>query len=155
MKILTLSLGLLMLSSFQKPTSSGISDESEAIKALVLNLFDAMRESDGEKAAALFQPGARMLTALKNAEGATRLAETPVSGFVEAVGKAKDEVWDERITHWEIKIDGPMAMAWTHYDFYRGDAFSHCGVNVFTLFHNGSDWKIVQIIDTRNTEGCK
>ncbi len=60
-------------------------------------------------------------------------------------------IWDPK-----IEIDGNLAQAWTQYAFYVGKKFSHCGVDAFQLF-KGTDgtWKIFQLADTRQKEGCK
>ena len=55
---------------------------------------------------------------------------------------------------YNIQIDGPMANAWTNYEFWVNDSFSHCGVNSFQLFNDQGSWKIIYLIDTRRKEGC-
>lgn len=91
--------------------------------------------------------------------GQPRMAEpvlrrTPAAGFLQAVGAPREEVWDERISNLQIQIDGPLASAWMDYSFYRGDAFSHCGVNTMTLLREEDGWKIFAISDTRRRTGC-
>ncbi len=135
--------------------SQAQSSDADQVKELIEKLFDAMRASDAESLSSCFHESAKMLTAMVDEQGNTRLAESTVSGFADAISKAEEGTLDERITGWDIKVDGPMAMAWTNYEFYRGDTFSHCGVNNFTLFKDNGSWKIIQIIDTRNRTGCK
>lgn len=65
------------------------------------------------------------------------------------VTRTDDQKWDERLLHYNIQVDGNMANAWTPYEFWFNDAFSHCGVNSFQLFKNGDQWKIIYLIDTR------
>ena len=146
---------VVLLVLFIANSTQAQSSDSEQVKELIENLFDAMRAADGVAFGKCFHESAKMMTALVDEQGNTRLAEATVSGFVESISKAEAGTLDERITAWDIKVDGPMAMAWTNYEFYRGDTFSHCGVNNFTLFKDNGQWKIVQIIDTRNREGCK
>jgi hypothetical protein len=64
-------------------------------------------------------------------------------------------VADERITFETIKIDGPLAVAWTPYKFYYEGKFSHCGVNSFQLVRLNGAWKIQYLIDTRRRTGCQ
>lgn len=45
----------------------------------------------------------------------------------------------------EVMISGPMAMVWLPYDFYSDGAWSHCGVDVFTLFRLAEGWRIATI----------
>lgn len=63
--------------------------------------------------------------------------------------------FEETIKSYSIQVDGPMANAWTPYEFRRNGEFSHCGVNSFQLFKDGEDWKIIYIIDTGRKEGCE
>jgi hypothetical protein len=43
---------------------------------------------------------------------------------------------------------------WTPYAFYYDGNFSHCGVDSFQLARTAEGWKVVQIADTRRTQGC-
>ena len=56
-----------------------------------------------------------------------------VHEFADFVGKLKKDSADERISFETIKIDGPLAIVWTPYNFYHNGKFSHCGVNSFQL----------------------
>jgi hypothetical protein len=42
----------------------------------------------------------------------------------------------------EIRISGPIAMVWLPYDIYVANAWSHCGVDLFTLVRVGTGWRI-------------
>ena len=46
------------------------------------------------------------------------------------------------------------ATIWAEYDFYLGDQFSHCGVDVMWLAKLATGWKIIALSDTRRREGC-
>jgi hypothetical protein len=82
------------------------------------------------------------------------LVQTDIEGFLNAVGQPKDEVWDEQISGLVIQIDGNLATAWMNYSFYRGETFSHCGVNTMNLIQTADGWKIFSVTDTRRMEGC-
>ena len=84
-----------------------------------------------------------------------KVENEPVSEFVDFVSKQTVGDADEQIVFDDIKIDGPLAMVWTPYQFYYKGKFSHCGVNSFQLVKVISGWKIQYIIDTRRKEGCK
>ena len=74
------------------------------------------------------------------------------------VGTPHTEVYDERISDVQIRVDGNFATAWMNYTFYvvsnGTDQLSHCGVNAFHFFRGTDGWKITQITDTRRREGC-
>lgn len=143
-------------------------------------LFEAMRRADSTLAATVLHPDAVLSTVVmrpaEDASGSSesgsdasgsgtaqqplRMAEpelrrTPAAGFLQAVGSPREEVWDERISNLQIQIDGPLASAWMDYSFYRGDVFSHCGVNTMMLLRETDGWKIFAISDTRRRIGCQ
>ncbi len=127
------------------------SDEHEAaVKKVVRQLFDGMRKGDSALVSRVFYTGARLQTTYTDkTTGKPALREQSITDFVKAVGTPHKEVWDERLSGYEIKIDDNLAIAWTPYEFYVGDTFSHRGVNVFQLFRSENGWKIISIADTR------
>ncbi len=119
------------------------------VVATVERLFEAMRTNDGELAASVFHADARLGRATD--EG---ISFGPVDGFVAAIGRPKDEVWDEPIWDWVVNVDGRLAQMWTKYAFFLGEEFSHCGSDAFELYRAGEDWRITQLVDTSRSEGC-
>jgi hypothetical protein len=45
----------------------------------------------------------------------------------------------------EVRINGGVAMVWYPYDLYVNDAWSHCGVDIFTLVRTQSGWRIASM----------
>lgn len=43
----------------------------------------------------------------------------------------------------EVRVASGLATVWLPYDLYIDGAWSHCGVDVFSLLHVGGRWKIV------------
>lgn len=127
--------------------------EEEAVAATVNALFDAMRAGDGEAVAELFAPGAIMMTVVDR-DGRTVVTRSDPADFARAVGTPRVEVWDERISGLEIRIDGSLATAWMNYAFHLDDRFSHCGVNAMSLVRLDEMWRILQITDTRRPVDC-
>lgn len=41
-----------------------------------------------------------------------------------------------------VQLSGPLAMVWLPYDLYVNGAWSHCGIDAFTLVKAGPTWKI-------------
>ncbi|HEX8561985.1 MAG TPA: nuclear transport factor 2 family protein [Flavobacterium sp.] len=79
-----------------------------------------------------------------------RFSEEDANDFIKSIASIpKPMKFEERLMSFEIKIDGPMAHAWTPYEFYVNGKLSHKGVNSFQLFKDGLQWKVVYIIDTR------
>lgn len=128
--------------------------EEAAVKAVIETLFDGMRAKNADQIGAVFSENAIMQTIETTGETGVVKAGS-VAEFVKGIGSLPAEAkLDERITDYQINIDGPMATAWTPYEFYLNEKFSHCGVNSFQLVKMASGWKIVYIIDTRRNEGC-
>lgn len=123
--------------------------EEAAVVATVESLFEAMRTSDGELAASVFHADARLGRATD--EG---ISFGPVDGFVAAIGRPKDEVWDEPIWDWVVSVDGRLAQMWTKYAFYLDEEFSHCGSDAFELYRTDEGWRITQLVDTSRSDDC-
>jgi hypothetical protein len=145
---------LVLAAPAQAQPAADTSAVRDAVLAVVEQLFDGMRAGDSTAVRAVFDEGARMQS-ISQDEGAPSIRTGSVDRFVEAVGRPHDAVWDERIWDPVVQIDGPMAMAWTPYAFYRGDTLSHCGVNAIHFIRRGDAWRIFYLVDTRQQEGCE
>jgi hypothetical protein len=75
--------------------------------------------------------------------------------FLESVSNAPAGLLNEELTSLQVLTDGDLATAWMEYNFFRGDEFSHCGVNSMNLIRTANSWKIFSIVDTRRTENCE
>lgn len=129
--------------------------EEEAVKAVIVSLFDGMRAKNADQVSAAFTPEAIMNTVITKPEG-SEVGSNSVADFAKRISTTPAETQlDERILDYQIKVDGTMASAWTPYRFYVNGDFSHCGVNSFQLVKTAEGWKIVYIIDTRRKEPCK
>jgi len=131
--------------------------QAQSDKTLITNtiqqFFEGMRQGDSSMIHEVLAEDVRFLTVVEQ-KGAVMLPEVKVEDFLKTISRPRDEVLDERIESYEIKIDDRLASVWTPYKFYLGDAFSHCGVNAFQLYKSYRGWKILQITDTRRVERC-
>ncbi|EAZ79455.2 nuclear transport factor 2 family protein [Algoriphagus machipongonensis] len=135
-------------------TVSFSQSEPEQIKEVINAMFDGMRDKNADQIKAAFSEQAIMQTIVKKPEG-TSIASNSVEEFATQIGKIPESTQlDERLTDYIIQVDGDMATAWTPYEFYVNEEFSHCGVNSFQLVKFDGKWKIVYIIDTRRKEAC-
>ena len=137
------------------PTLSAQSAEQD-VMAVVKRLFDGMRAGDSSMVRSVFHPQVRMITA-SSRDGEVRTEiEMGVEDFAKAVGTPHPQKWDERIWNEKIHINGPLASVWTDYAFFRGDTFSHCGIDHFLLVKDtAGTWKVIELSDTRRKEGCQ
>jgi hypothetical protein len=128
--------------------------EEKAVIKVIDDLFDAMRAGDSILLKRVFYINANLSTVMEK-DGKAEIRNEDLKTFIKAVGAPHNQVYDERITSYEVKIDGKLATVWTDYNFYLGDKFSHCGVNAFQLVKTEEEWKIFQISDTRRKDNCK
>ncbi len=146
--VLTLSLTMLFAVSLHAQTTE------DSVKAVINNLFTAMKTADSVAVKNVFSDWAVLQTISRNKEGGTMIRTDEVAGFASFVGKSTKGDADERISFGAVHIDGALASVWTPYQFYYKGNFSHCGVNSFQLVRINGQWKIQYLIDTRRKENC-
>lgn len=120
---------------------------------VIESFFDGMRASDGEMLQTLITDDITLHT-LTQREGETVKAATDMNRFLDSVSNAPTGLLNEQLTSLEVYTDGDLATAWMDYNFFRGDEFSHCGVNSMNLIRTSDGWKIFSIVDTRRTDNC-
>ena len=145
---------LVLLTSVFSSIVLNAQGTEDSVKAVVNNLFMAMRTADGALLKSTFSDSAVLQTITRNKEGKMRVVTENVNEFAGFVNTLKKDSADERIQFETIKIDGPLAIVWTPYSFYHNGKFSHCGVNSFQLVRFDGIWKIQYLIDTRRRQGC-
>jgi hypothetical protein len=57
-----------------------------------------------------------------------------------------DRKFTERGFDPQVMISGPIAVVWLPYDFYLDGAWSHCGVDVFTMLETEAGWRIATLV---------
>ena len=131
-------------------------NEEAQVKAAVDIFFEGFHKGDTTLMKSVIADKVLMQTAYKNKEGKDILVTEEPGKLVKAIAyRPADQKWDERLLDYNIQVDGNMANAWTPYEFWFNDEFSHCGVNSFQLFRDNGTWKIIYLIDTRRKAGCK
>ncbi len=126
----------------------------DSVKTVINTMFTAMKKADGVLLKSTFSDSIVFQSITRNKEGKTVVRNENPQGFIDQISKAKPDSLDERISFETVKVDGPLAIAWTPYQFYYNGQFSHCGVNSFQLVRFNGVWKIQYIIDTRRRQGC-
>lgn len=134
------------------PLRAQTADEA-AVQQVVVDLFDHMRAGNSEAMAALFHPDARLVTT-GSRDGRPMVRMVPIPDWLRGVAGA-DQVLDERVYDPEVRVSQGLAMVWTEYSLFVGGRFSHCGVDLFDLVRTEDGWRILQVVDTRMTEGCR
>lgn len=150
---LIIALGLLLLPGISSPAIAQSTQEKE-VQETIDTLFEGMLKSDSALVASAFQNDAIMQTIMKDENGNVKVAESQLANFLKSIQQAKPGILNEKLSGYEIKVDGELASAWTPYEFYIGEKFSHCGVNSFQLVETSDGWKIFHIVDTRRKDNC-
>ena len=135
-----------IIASSQRPEDS--------VKMVINNMFTAMKNADPVLLKSSFADSMVLQTISRSKEGKLVVRNEAPSGFIDFISKESPGNADERITFDVVKVDGPLAIAWTPYNFYYKGTFSHCGVNSFQLVRFSGEWKIQYLIDTRRKQGC-
>lgn len=130
--------------------------ENEIVKAKIIEFFNAFHEQDTLALMSMGTKNLKLQTISINENGETILKETDFNQFIHNIaGIPKDHSFEEKLLGFNIQIDGNMANAWTPYEFWYQEKFSHCGVNSFQLMKQANEWKIIYLVDTRRKEGCQ
>jgi hypothetical protein len=113
--------------------SAGVKAQTaeDSVKAVINQLFDAMRNADPIKLKDAFADSAVLQTIGRTREGGMGIINDGVDKFATSISKLPKDSADERIIFDAIKIDGPLASVWTPYKFYYAGKFSHCGLILF------------------------
>jgi hypothetical protein len=146
-----LLLAAVLFPAFAAPAAAQNTDEA-AVRAVIQRLFDGMRSRDTALIRSTFADEAQFYGL--GQDGSVRIT-TPSEFIGSIAGAPADLLFDEVLHDTEVRIDGPLAVVWTYYDFFAGENFSHCGYDAFQLLKVQDDWKIVALADSRRREGCR
>jgi hypothetical protein len=128
---------------------------TDSVKAVINQLFTAMRNADSTSIVNCFAEKHILQTLVRDKEGNIQSKTDLVTDFGHNIARLQKNAADERIEFASINIDGPLASVWTPYKFYFNGNFSHCGVNSFQLLRTKDGWKILYLVDTRRKEPCE
>jgi hypothetical protein len=140
-----------LLLCFVAATGLRAQDPREAVLATVSAFFDGMATRD-----------TLALKRLSTAQGYIHAVRTDTTvapsatshaDFIAAMGAAR-ESYLERMWDPTVLVEGPLAVVWTRFDFHRGAAFSHCGINAILLVLAPEGWKISGVAYTFQQRDC-
>ena len=129
--------------------------EEAVVQKIVEDFFDGFHHQDSVKMKKVVHEKIMLQSIGKNRTGEVVLSKQDFGGFLKSICSIPEATdFEERIHHYEIRMDGKMANVWTPYSFYVNGTLSHCGTNSFQLFKRDGVWKIFYLVDTRDREGC-
>ena len=143
-----LTYGLSPSLGAQERTTAEQRDVVESIE----RLFTAMARRDTVAARAVMAPGSRLYSIIVGSPSAAMRQQTD-SAFLASLAVGTERLL-ERMWTPTVLVRGPVASVWAPYDFHVNGAFSHCGVDSFTLVRVGGDWKVTGITYTVERSGC-
>lgn len=150
-RLRTIAFGTVALGLAAQPLRAQNSAEQDVL-AVVNRMFDGMRHADSAAVRSAFASGARFAGVDPRSTPAAVRYDT-VGGWITAIANSRGR-WDEQVYDMVARTDGGVAIVWAPYTFYLDRKVSHCGVNVVDLLQVGTEWKIIQIYDSRRRENC-
>jgi hypothetical protein len=124
---------------------------ADSVTAVVQEFFRSMQARDTAAFHRTVTPDA-MLWAVRSGSDVTP-AGRPIAQFAAALATER-RVLLERMWNPVVQVHREIAMVWTPYDFHRDGAFSHCGIDAFTLVRGSGRWRIVSVTYTVEPTGC-
>jgi ketosteroid isomerase-like protein len=129
--------------------ASSIQAQNQEIQKVIETFFEGFHAKDTVKMKSVCSDKIILQSIMENAKG-SKLSDESAKEFYNSIATIpSDFKFEEKILSYSIQVDGTMAHAWTPYEFYINDKFSHSGVNAFTFFKENGIWKIIYVIDTR------
>lgn len=135
---------------------SAQADEKMAVQKTIEDFFAGFHAQDSMQIKATVSEGVVMQRIQEKKDGTGELRTDDFHKFLKGiVSIPEDRKFEEKITSYNIKIDGAMANAWTEFEFWMDGKLSHCGVNSFQLYNDGTGWKIFYLVDVGRNEDCQ
>lgn len=129
--------------------------DKDAVEQTIATFFKGFHLQDSVMLNSVVSDQVIIQTVAKNADSSFVRSENYNAFVKHIISIPATTKFEEKLLSFNIQIDGDMAHAWTPYEFWLNDTFSHCGVNSFQLFKDTDEWKIIYIIDTRRKEDCQ
>lgn len=133
---------------------AGAQSAEDSVRLVIFDFFKAMKRSDTAAMREALSPTLHLEATQDRPDAEPRIIQQSVTDFLASVAGTPAGALDERIEFDVVKVDGPLATAWTPYEFYFNGRYSHCGVNSFQLIRLYGRWLIQYLVDTRR-KNCK
>ena len=127
--------------------------EEAAVLATVQKFFDSLAARDPALAREILVPEGRYFSVREDSGRVViggRTHREHIESLPRDQGRLLERMWEPKVL-----IAGRIAVAWTPYDFHRNGAFSHCGVDAFSLIKTDGGWKIAGVVYSVERTGCQ
>lgn len=143
----------MMIVIFAMSTGASLAEtdpQKAAVRAVLDQVFDAMRAGDGTALASFILPETSLDRIMPNQP----IHHGQLSTWIDWVDSLKPGQADEQIFDVKINVEGPLATAWAPFTIAIDGELKSCGVNHFTLVKVEESWKVAYLIDTHTPEKC-
>jgi len=140
---------ILLLFSALTAQNGWAQKDEKAVKTVINRFFEAMKKKDTALLRSTCMASPVFQTYMNNRAGELELMTEDFSEFVQFVGTASSDRYEEKIAIEAVHTELSLASVWAPYKFYLNGKFSHCGTNSFQLVKTPAGWKIQYILDTR------
>jgi len=138
---MTRNLGLALALALAVPGALQAQDQRAAVMAVVDSAMRFINSGEIPRMSDLMTPDAQIYAASTRSGQPDFRLRTAASN--RAAGNRNPII--ERGFSPDVRIAGTIAVVWLPYDLYVDNAWSHCGVDVFTLVLVGERWRIANL----------
>ncbi len=140
------------------PATPAASQETDLRVAQAIEVAEdflrALSARDGAWLERLSLPGGSVHAVTLEGDGGLRgISSRPIENDVVSIPRNPNALF-ERMWEPVAMVHERIAMVWTPYDFWVNGAWSHCGIDIFTLVDTEDGWRISSITYTVEREGC-
>ena len=147
MRWLAASLFLCACTAATEPEPAA--DSAEAVLAVIDRCFEGMASHDSTLLAASVLPEAVITRLRTRSDGSVDIYTTTGADFIREISRPGPP-YRERIWSPQVIAGEQLASVRAPYDFRVDTAFSHCGMDHFTLVRQTTGWKIQSIAYTHD-----
>lgn len=128
--------------------------EQAAVLATIQSFMDALRNKDVAAMNQHVDSLTRLTLIRPTRDGGSRVVVMTGAQFINAVTQPNQPGIDEPIRNPVVHVSGDLATVWAEYQVRRDGAVTHCGFDAFHLVRSGGRWKLLNISDTFQAQGC-
>lgn len=153
--LLVIVISAVLVNVTDQTARSEIDAAQIEVRSAVKRLIDGWREADPVKVRAVLHRDFRLVTLRESSAGPQAETES-LEHLLQSVDHLKPGNWDDRLQSEEVRIaDSGIATVWARYEFYVDGKRTHCGTELFQLYHMSDGWKIINFADTHGERYCK
>lgn len=123
------------------------------VLSIIDRFFACMATRDSAGMAAIMEPEG-LFTIVDTGPNAKPQRTVTHANYLSLVkkgsGTLQERYWDPT-----VRMDSSVAVISCPYDFHFDGAFSHCGLDVFTLVKREGQWRIAGTVFSMRKEGCE